>query len=197
MDEFPDFSKSKKRARKIPIKVEEPAVSAEVCEPSIVKDPIDLLLPEFYEYEWMLKRAIPFDTVKPKNVTVTPRLSLSGKTVVIMNYNKVCLASHSDPKMLAKFIGSEFGCKANLADEGRRLNINGRFDNKHVQDAVDAYVQEYVICASCLAMDTYMKRERGLLFCQCKICGSSRTVSQIRDAIIYNPKADRIKRKQE
>jgi Eukaryotic aspartyl protease/Domain found in IF2B/IF5 len=63
-------------------------------------------------------------------------------------------------------------------------NLQGRFQQKQVENLLKKYIVEYVTCKTCKSADTNFIRENRLFFVQCESCGSTRTVSAIKTGFL-------------
>ncbi|ELY51967.1 MULTISPECIES: translation initiation factor IF-2 subunit beta [Natronorubrum] len=77
---------------------------------------------------------------------------------------------------LHRFIQREMGTSGKLEDG--RGRYNGTFSEKDFNAAVDAYVDEYVLCTECGLPDTRLVREDRTPMLRCDACGAFRPVTK-------------------
>jgi len=77
---------------------------------------------------------------------------------------------------LHRFIQRELGTSGKFADG--RGRYNGNFSQQDFDAAVDAYVDEYVLCSECGLPDTRLVREDRTPMLRCDACGAFRPVTK-------------------
>ncbi|MDZ7731122.1 MAG: translation initiation factor IF-2 subunit beta [Natrialbaceae archaeon] len=81
-----------------------------------------------------------------------------------------------EPEHLHRFVQRELGTSGKLTDG--RGRYNGSFDGKDFDAAVDAYVEEFVLCSECGLPDTRLVREDRTPMLRCDACGAFRPVTK-------------------
>jgi len=127
------------------------------------------------------------DLVKTKRhryVMKPPEVFRDGtKKTVWVNFADLCKTMHRPTDHVLAYSLAELGTSGSL-DGKERLVIKGRFQPKQIESVVRHYVAEYVSCRTCKSPDTLLKKENRLYFIQCKACGSSRSVAQIKQGFV-------------
>ena len=77
---------------------------------------------------------------------------------------------------LHRFIQRELGTSGKFANG--RGRYNGNFSQQDFDAAVDAYVDEYVLCSECGLPDTRLVREDRTPMLRCDACGAFRPVTK-------------------
>lgn len=69
----------------------------------------------------------------------------------------------------------------------------GRYLPKYIESLLRKYVVEYVTCGMCRSPNTDLVRDQGsrLYFCNCRDCGSSRSVAPIKAGYHATNRKDR------
>lgn len=136
---------------------------------------------EFYEYEWMLNRALE---KLPKNVLETvvfeiPTLSvnLQGSKTYIVNFAEAADKINRPADHLLKYLSRELATAGIL--EGRRAMFQGKFTQSVLAKKLELYVNEYVICRQCGRHDTKLTHEGRIWMVQCMACGAKEPVKGI------------------
>ena len=77
---------------------------------------------------------------------------------------------------LHRFVQRELGTSGKF--ENGRGRYNGNFSQKDFDAAIDAYVDEYVLCSECGLPDTRLVREDRTPMLRCDACGAFRPVTK-------------------
>ncbi|AWB27927.1 translation initiation factor IF-2 subunit beta [Halococcoides cellulosivorans] len=100
-----------------------------------------------------------------------PTLRQEGNVTVFENYQSVIDDIDRDEEHAMKSLQNELGTSGHI-DESGRARLTGEFSQRRMADALDAYVEEFVICPECNLPDTHLEREQGALLLQCEACGA-------------------------
>lgn len=129
-------------------------------------------------YEQLLKEAY----AKVKKVEhnserfVVPKAEghFEGKKTIITNF--LAIASHvrRDPVHFQKFLLKELASSGQIENE--RLVLNNRVPSTKVNDKIESYLKEFVLCKECSKPDTELKKEDRLMFIHCLACGAKHSV---------------------
>jgi translation initiation factor 2 subunit 2 len=92
------------------------------------------------------------------------------------------------------FFLAELGTTGSI-DGSNRLLVRGKYLPKYIESLLRKYIQEYVVCAMCHALNTELHRDPDsrLYFMTCKSCGSMRSVTAIKAGFHATVKGDRKK----
>jgi translation initiation factor 2 subunit 2 len=133
-----------------------------------------------YDYEENLDRAL--DAV-PEFGGSDERLQVpdaeaqpDGAFTRLTNIDEIAEALARDPEHLHSAIQRELGTNGQFSENWARYN--GNFSGEVFDDAVDAYIQEYVTCSECGLPDTRLTMEDGTQMLRCEACGAFRPVAK-------------------
>eukprot|EP00544_Gedaniella_sp_CCMP2646_P015058 CAMPEP_0202486502 /NCGR_PEP_ID=MMETSP1361-20130828/5067_1 /ASSEMBLY_ACC=CAM_ASM_000849 /TAXON_ID=210615 /ORGANISM="Staurosira complex sp., Strain CCMP2646" /LENGTH=238 /DNA_ID=CAMNT_0049115679 /DNA_START=17 /DNA_END=733 /DNA_ORIENTATION=- len=153
-----------------------------------------------YTYEDLLDRVVniiqvqnPHLMEKKRRNIKPPQLTLLGsKKTLWVNYQETCTMMQRDPEHVYSFFMAELGTEGSI-DGNQRLVIRGKYVPKYIESLLRKYVVEYVTCEMCRSPNTTLERDSHsrLYFCNCKDCGSQRSVAPIRSGYHATSRADR------
>jgi translation initiation factor 2 subunit 2 len=153
-----------------------------------------------YTYDELLDRVVLLlqannpDLVEKKRTRIKPpQLQLmSSKKTLWVNYQEICSMMQRDPLHVYQFFMAELGTEGSI-DGNQRLIIRGKYVAKYIESLLRKYVVEYVTCEMCRSPNTDLVKDQGsrLYFCNCRDCGSSRSVAPIRSGYHATSRADR------
>ncbi len=105
----------------------------------------------------------------------TPRASLYavGRLTSIRNFADIAKALRRNTSDIAKFLFKELGVPGEL--KGNELVLNGKISERLINQRLEEYVGEYVICKECKKPDTDMKKEKDFFILKCQACGARRS----------------------
>ena len=158
---------------------------------------LDLVDSEFAKYEILLNRL--FEILNEKNVSLlfkdktiiqTPKIAREGsKKTLFLNFQDICIKLHRNNNHVLTYISTELGTIASV-QEGGRLVLRGKFNQKGIEHVLRNYISEYVLCGSCKSVDTYFKKSEisKLFFLKCNLCKASRFVNPIRAGFVAQTK---------
>ncbi|MBI2173458.1 MAG: translation initiation factor IF-2 subunit beta [Candidatus Aenigmarchaeota archaeon] len=128
------------------------------------------------DYLEMLKRArnnLPerrsdsrFETPRASSHTV-------GRMTTIRNFADIAKALRRNTSDIAKFLFRELGVPGEL--KGNELVLNGKINERLINQRLEEFVAEYVICKECRKPDTDMKKENDFFVLKCQACGARRS----------------------
>lgn len=130
------------------------------------------------EYEKMLDDL--YEKVKPVAVATArfevPKVQgmIEGTKTIITNFLQICSVIRRDPTHVAKFLSRELAALSTI--EGERLVLNRKINSAIINEKVQAYVNEFVMCPQCKKPDTELVKDKGFLFIHCLACGAKHSV---------------------
>ena len=101
---------------------------------------------------------------------------VSGKNTIITNITQIASYLRRPIDHLAKFLQKELAAPGKM--EGDRLVLNTKLNSAKVNDKVQQYAKEFVICPECQKPDTEIKAEKGIKFKHCLACGAKSPVKR-------------------
>jgi translation initiation factor 2 subunit 2 len=153
-----------------------------------------------YTYDELLDKIVdllqtnnPALVEKKKRNIKPPQLTLlSSKKTLWVNFQEICTMMQRSPEHVFAFFMAELGTEGSI-DGNQRLIIRGKYVPKYIESLLRKYVVEYVTCEMCRSPNTDLQRDGAsrLYFCNCRDCGSSRSVAPIRSGYHATSRADR------
>jgi len=153
-----------------------------------------------YTYSELLERVVdllqtnnPELVDKKRRNIKPPQLTLmSSKKTLWVNFQEICSMMQRSPEHVYQFFMAELGTEGSI-DGNQRLVIRGKYVAKYIESLLRKYVVEYVTCEMCRSPNTDLIKDQGsrLHFCNCRDCGSSRSVAPIRSGYHATSRADR------
>lgn len=153
-----------------------------------------------YEYSELLDRVVGIlhahnpDLIEKKRRNMKPpQLTRVGtKKTLWVNFQEICTMMQRPPEHVFQFFMAELGTEGSI-DGNQRLVIRGKYVPKYIESLLRKYIVEYVTCQMCRSPNTELVKDSGsrLFFCNCRDCGSSRSVAPIRTGYHATSRADR------
>tara|TARA_Y100000034_G_C6906923_1_gene421172 strand:- start:1302 stop:1721 length:420 start_codon:yes stop_codon:yes gene_type:complete len=135
-----------------------------------------------HKYEDMLKEAYKkLPTIsKTTSRFEIPTISggFEGNRTTINNLNQIASKLGRDIKHLKKFLLRELATTGE--DKGKKFIFIGKFNSKLINEKIQKYVKEFVVCKQCEKPDTTLKKDKGITFKQCQACGARSSVRSIK-----------------
>jgi len=126
------------------------------------------------EYEEMLENA--YKKIKTSS-TNSERFEIpkvrglvSGKNTIITNIKEIASYLRRPLEHLVKFLQKELAVSGTIENE--RLVLKTRVNSDKVNEKIQFYVKEFVLCHECKKPDTEIVSERGIKFKHCLACGA-------------------------
>lgn len=131
-------------------------------------------------------------TKKKRNIKPPQMQMLTSKKTMWVNFQEICSMMQRSPEHVMAFFFAELGTDGNM-DGNQRLIIRGKYVPKYIESLLRKYVVEYVTCEMCRSPNTVLQKDSStrLHFLECKDCGSTRSVAQIRSGYHATSRADR------
>jgi len=97
-----------------------------------------------------------------------------GKKTILTNFFHIASHIRRSSEHFQKFILRELATSGQK--EGDRLVLNNKVPSAKINQKIEAYVKEFVICKECGKPDTELKKEDRLTFLHCLACGAKHSV---------------------
>ncbi len=97
-----------------------------------------------------------------------------GKKTVLTNFFQIASHVRRKPEHFLKFILKELAA-AGTAD-GDRLILNIKVPSSKINQKIEEYVKEFVLCKECKKPDTELIKQDRLTFVHCLACGAKHPV---------------------
>ncbi len=94
-----------------------------------------------------------------------------GTKTTIKNFDTICAYIRRQPAEVSKYLSKELAVPAVF--EGVRLVLQGKFSARSVNDRIQTYVKNAVLCKQCGKPDTnIVESERSFRILECEACGA-------------------------
>lgn len=100
--------------------------------------------------------------------------NITGNNTYITNFYQIADYLRRDLNHLAKFLEKELAVYGKI--EGSRLMLKTKLSSEKVNDKIQRYAKEFVICPVCGKPDTELVSEKGIKFKHCLACGAKSPV---------------------
>jgi translation initiation factor 2 subunit 2 len=97
-----------------------------------------------------------------------------GKKTIITNFLQIASHIRRNPEHLQKYMLRELAASGQM--EGDRLILNMNVPSVKMNQKIEQYVKEFVICGECGKPDTELLKEDRLTFIHCLACGAKHSV---------------------
>lgn len=130
------------------------------------------------EYEKLLKEA--FEKVKHHEGDgerfEIPKISghFEGKKTILTNFSQISEHIRRKPEHFQKYLLKELAVSGQI--EGERLVLNMKVPSAKINQKVEEYVKEFVLCKECKKPDTELLKEDRLSFINCLACGAKHSI---------------------
>ncbi|MCW7075713.1 MAG: translation initiation factor IF-2 subunit beta [Candidatus Syntropharchaeales archaeon] len=103
-----------------------------------------------------------------------PSVFIEGKTSIFDNFGAIVDYINRDRDHLMKYLLRELGTAGKI--EGSRAIFQGKFSPQNVENLLDSYLEEYVICSECGGPDTHLIKNGRIMVLECDACGAHRSI---------------------
>jgi len=131
------------------------------------------------DYEQMLergKKALP-EVATATERFVVPNVTghLEGNKTVISNFLQIASILRRTPEHLLKYISRETAAKGEIKKQ--LLLFNTKIPSAKLNEKIQQYVDEFVICKECGKPDTKIYKEGIVTFIKCQACGAKHSIN--------------------
>jgi len=132
------------------------------------------------QYEKLLEEA--FKKVKrPENLSGSERFEIpkisghfEGKKTILTNFSQISEHIRRNPEHFQKYLLKELA--ASGQKEGDRLILNMKVPSAKINQKIEDYIKEFVLCKECGKPDTELLKEARLSFMRCLACGAKHSI---------------------
>ena len=105
-----------------------------------------------------------------------PKVSghIEGTKTIIDNFLQICGTIRRPVEHILKYMLKELATPGKIENE--RLILNRKLSSKLINEKLENYVNEFVLCPDCKKPDTTLIREHRITFVHCLACGSKHSV---------------------
>jgi translation initiation factor 2 subunit 2 len=130
------------------------------------------------EYEKLLERAqskIPKGILQKERFEI-PKVKghIQGSKTIITNFGQIVSILHRDSQHLLKYLLRELAAPGNL--DGQRLILGKKISSSIINEKIEKYAKEFVICKDCGKPDTQLIKEERVLVLKCTACGAKHPI---------------------
>jgi translation initiation factor 2 subunit 2 len=97
-----------------------------------------------------------------------------GRKTIITNFYQIASYIRRNPEHFQKFMLRELAASGQR--EGDRLVLNNKVPSAKINQKVEQYVKEFVLCRECGKPDTELVKQDRLTFIKCMACGAKHSV---------------------
>jgi translation initiation factor 2 subunit 2 len=102
---------------------------------------------------------------------------VAGKTTIITNISAIASYLRRPLEHLAKFIQRELATPGKI--DGDRLILNTKLNSGRVNEKIQFYAKEFVLCNECGKPDTEIVSEKGIKSKHCLACGAKSPLKSV------------------
>ena len=117
-----------------------------------------------------VKNTERFEVIKVKGL-------LQGNKTVLSNLGAIADQLQRPVEHLLKFLNKELAAKAEMKQTYTIFNT--KLSSQKINEKIDEYVQQYVICKQCARPDTTISKNGSAWTIQCQACGAKYTAKGI------------------
>ncbi len=99
-----------------------------------------------------------------------------GKKTILTNFFQIVMHMRRKPEHFQKFILKELATSGQR--DGDRLILNNKIPSAKINQKIEEYAQEFVLCKECKKPDTELIKEGRLNFIHCLACGAKHPVRE-------------------
>lgn len=132
-------------------------------------------------YEQLLKKALEKAKAKTSGERFempAAEITVQGSQTILRNFSQIAAALRRDEKHMMKYLAKELAAPAHL--EGGRAVFQSSIQQRIMQQKIESYVKEYVLCKECGKPDTKIVKEGNIIILKCEACGARAPVKQIK-----------------
>lgn len=100
-----------------------------------------------------------------------------GIRTVISNFIQIAVCIRRTPEHLLKFLTKELASSGEI--KGDRLILSRRLSSRDINEKIEKYVNQFVLCSKCKKPDTELIEDKGKMFLRCLACGEKYEVGKI------------------
>ncbi len=117
----------------------------------------------------------------PETAVATERLvipnitgHLEGNKTIVSNFLQIANIIRRNPEHILKYISRETAAKGEIKKQ--LLIFNTKLPSQKINEKIQQYVDEFVICKECGKPDTKLTKEGVITFMRCQACGAKHSV---------------------
>lgn len=95
---------------------------------------------------------------------------IQGKLTIITNFSEIASTLRREPSLMSKFLQKELATSGKI--ENDRLSLNSKLNSQRVNEKIEKFAKEFVICPECGKPDTELASEKHIKIKHCLACGA-------------------------
>jgi translation initiation factor 2 subunit 2 len=99
---------------------------------------------------------------------------IEGKKTILTNFLQMASCLRRQPEHFQKFLLRELATPGQM--EGDRLVLNNKIPSSKINQKIDEYAHEFVLCRECGKPDTEIIKEDRFAFLKCLACGAKHSI---------------------
>jgi len=131
------------------------------------------------KYEELLERAyrqIPETKTSSERFEIPKsQIIIQGNKTIIVNFLKIAQVFRRGIDHLQKYLLRELATPGNL--DGPRLILNRKISSLLINQKIEQYANDFVICKECGKPDTILKKEDRFTYVKCQACGAKHYIN--------------------
>jgi translation initiation factor 2 subunit 2 len=99
---------------------------------------------------------------------------VEGRKTILTNFFQIASHLRRNPEHFQKYLLKELATSGQK--EGDRLVLNNKVASAKINQKIEQYTKEFVLCKECKKPDTELLKEDRLTFIHCLACGAKHSV---------------------
>ncbi|VVB79909.1 Translation initiation factor 2 subunit beta [uncultured archaeon] len=99
---------------------------------------------------------------------------IEGKKTILTNFFQIASYLRRDPEHFQKFLLRELATQGQK--EGDRMILNNKIPSSKINQKIEEYTKEFVLCKQCGKPDTEIVKEDRVAFLRCLACGAKHSI---------------------
>lgn len=99
---------------------------------------------------------------------------IEGKKTILTNFFQISSYLRRDPEHFQKFLLRELATQGQK--EGDRMILNNKIPSTKINQKIEEYTKEFVLCKQCGKPDTEIIKEDRVAFLHCLACGAKHSI---------------------
>jgi translation initiation factor 2 subunit 2 len=130
------------------------------------------------DYQKLVEKAykqLP-ETVEHEERFTIPKVRghIQGNRTIISNFHQIATTLQRPAQHVLKYVLKELAAPGELKKNG--VIFGSKMPASRINEKIEKYVEEFVLCKECRKPDTKLLREGNFLFMKCMACGAKTSV---------------------
>ena len=100
---------------------------------------------------------------------------IEGTKTILTNFKQIASHLRRDEAHVLKYLLKALAAKGTI--KGDRLILTRKIPSKQINEKIQQYVNEFVLCKECKKPDTEIMKQDRLSFVHCLACGAKHSIS--------------------